>query len=82
MPVSSPLLRRLGAPVAQKPNHTPTPAHAAGGKLALPVGHVGSVSLPLTMARGSEGEPHEPGTRIAMVGIGSGLSSVMLGVRW
>ncbi len=46
------------------------------------LGNVGSVSLPLTMAMGIEREPPEPGTRIAMLGIGSGLSSVMLGVRW
>ncbi|MCH7993457.1 MAG: 3-oxoacyl-ACP synthase III [Planctomycetes bacterium] len=46
------------------------------------LGNVGSVSLPLTMAMGIERDPPEPGTRIAMLGIGSGLSSVMLGVRW
>jgi 3-oxoacyl-[acyl-carrier-protein] synthase III len=46
------------------------------------LGNVGSVSLPLTMAMGIEREPPAPGERIAMLGIGSGLSSVMLGVRW
>ena len=46
------------------------------------LGNVGSVSLPLTMAMGSERNPPPPGARIAMLGIGSGLSSVMLAVRW
>lgn len=46
------------------------------------LGNVGSVSLPLTMAMGIERELPEPGTNIAMLGIGSGLSSVMLGIRW
>ena len=46
------------------------------------LGNVGSVSLPLTMAMGIERDPPPPGARIAMLGIGSGLSSVMFGVRW
>lgn len=46
------------------------------------LGNVGSVSLPLTMAMGIERDPPSPGEKIAMLGIGSGLSSVMLGVRW
>ncbi|MBU0717869.1 MAG: 3-oxoacyl-ACP synthase III [Planctomycetes bacterium] len=46
------------------------------------LGNVGSVSLPLTMAMGIERDPPDAGTNIAMLGIGSGLSCVMLGVRW
>ena len=46
------------------------------------LGNVGSVSLPLTMAMGIERDPPRPGNKIAMLGIGSGLSSVMLGVQW
>lgn len=46
------------------------------------LGNVGSVSLPLTMAMGIEREPPKAGERIAMLGIGSGLSCVMLGVEW
>ncbi len=46
------------------------------------LGNVGSVSLPLTMAMGVERDPPARGEHIAMLGIGSGLSSVMLGVRW
>ena len=46
------------------------------------LGNVGSVSLPLTMAVGVEKHPPPPGARVAMLGIGSGLNSVMLGVSW
>lgn len=46
------------------------------------LGNVGSVSLPLTMAMGIEKIPPRSGEHIAMLGIGSGLNSVMLGVRW
>ncbi len=46
------------------------------------LGNVGSVSLPLTMALGVERDPPPPGAKLAMLGIGSGLSCVMLGVRW
>lgn len=46
------------------------------------LGNVGSVSLPLTMAMGIERDPPAPSDKIAMLGIGSGLSSVMLGVVW
>ena len=46
------------------------------------LGNVGSVSLPLTMAMGIERNEPRSGERIGMLGIGSGLSSVMLGVRW
>jgi len=46
------------------------------------LGNVGSVSLPLTMAMGTQRDPPAPGDRIAMLGIGSGLSCVMLGVEW
>lgn len=46
------------------------------------LGNVGAVSLPITMAMGVEKHPPAKGDRIAMLGIGSGLSSVMLGARW
>lgn len=45
------------------------------------LGNVGSVSLPITMAMGIERDPPPPDTNIALLGIGSGLSTVMLGVR-
>jgi len=46
------------------------------------LGNVGSVSLPLTMAMGVEKEPPPAGSKVALLGIGSGLSCVMLAVRW
>ena len=46
------------------------------------LGNVGSVSLPITMAMGVERDSPPAGARIAMLGIGSGLNCVMLGVRW
>lgn len=46
------------------------------------LGNVGAVSLPLTMAMGTQRDPPRRGERIAMLGIGSGLSSLMLGLRW
>jgi len=46
------------------------------------LGNVGSVSLPITMAMGVEQDPPRRGARIAMLGIGSGLCSVMAGLRW
>ncbi len=46
------------------------------------LGNVGSVSLPLTMAMGIERDTPAAGTRIAALGIGSGLCSVMLALRW
>lgn len=46
------------------------------------LGNVGSVSLPLTMAMGTEKNPPVAGDRVALLGIGSGLSCAMLGVEW
>jgi len=46
------------------------------------LGNVGSVSLPLTMAMGVERDPPRKGERLALLGIGSGLNCIMLGVEW
>ena len=46
------------------------------------LGNVGSVSLPLTLAMGVERDPPTAESNLALLGIGSGLSCVMLGVRW
>lgn len=46
------------------------------------LGNMGSVSVPLTMAMGVDRDPPPPGAKVALLGIGSGLSCVMLGVRW
>jgi 3-oxoacyl-[acyl-carrier-protein] synthase-3 len=46
------------------------------------LGNTGSAALPVTAAIGIEQAPPSPGTRAALLGIGSGLHSVMLGVQW
>ena len=49
----------------------------------LPVlGNVGSVSAPVTIALGIEQGMLLPGQRAAMLGIGSGINSLMLGIDW
>ncbi len=45
------------------------------------LGNVGSVSLPLTMAMALERKPLACGEKVAMLGIGSGLSCMMLGIH-
>jgi 3-oxoacyl-[acyl-carrier-protein] synthase-3 len=46
------------------------------------LGNTGSVALPITMALGLEANGAKPGDKIAMLGIGSGINVVMLGVEW
>lgn len=46
------------------------------------LGNMGSASLPVTFAKGVEEKPPHVGDPIALMGIGSGLSCVMLGVKW
>lgn len=46
------------------------------------LGNVGSVSAPITMAMGIEKGKLKPGQRAALLGIGSGINSVMLGIEW
>lgn len=49
----------------------------------LPVmGNVGSVSAPLTMAMAIEQQRYRAGQKGALLGIGSGINSLMLGVEW
>ena len=49
----------------------------------LPVlGNVGSVSAPITMAMGIEKKKLKAGQRGAILGIGSGINSLMLGIDW
>jgi 3-oxoacyl-[acyl-carrier-protein] synthase-3 len=45
-------------------------------------GNVGSVSAPLTMAVALEQRVLHPGQRAALLGIGSGINCLMLGVEW
>jgi 3-oxoacyl-[acyl-carrier-protein] synthase III len=46
------------------------------------LGNIGSVSLPITMAIGIEQGCLKPGDKVAMLGIGSGLVCLMLGLEW
>jgi 3-oxoacyl-[acyl-carrier-protein] synthase III len=46
------------------------------------LGNIGSVSLPITMAIGIDQGRLNPGDKIAMLGIGSGLVCLMLGLEW
>lgn len=45
-------------------------------------GNTGSAALPLTMVKAFEANKFKKGDLIALLGIGSGLHSVMLGVKW
>ena len=44
-------------------------------------GNVGSVSLPFSLAKGIESAQIQPGSPVALLGIGSGLSSIMMTVN-
>ncbi|MBN2217753.1 MAG: 3-oxoacyl-ACP synthase III [Pirellulales bacterium] len=46
------------------------------------LGNTGSVALPVTMAAGIENDHVQPGDRVAMLGIGSGINVLMLAVEW
>ncbi len=46
------------------------------------LGNVGSVSAPITMAMALEQDCFQKGEKAAMLGIGSGINCMMLGVEW
>jgi len=46
------------------------------------LGNVGSVSCPITLARAIEAGAYGPGQKAALLGIGSGLSSIMMALEW
>lgn len=46
------------------------------------LGNVGSVSVPITMALGLENGALKPGQKAGLLGIGSGINCLMLGVEW
>ena len=46
------------------------------------LGNTGSVALPLTMAIGLEQGHVGRGERVGMLGIGSGINSLMMAVEW
>ncbi len=45
-------------------------------------GNTGTVSIPLTVTMAEAAHFFEPGDRVALLGIGSGLNCLMLGVHW
>ncbi len=46
------------------------------------LGNMGSASLPATLALAAENGAIAPGDRVGLLGIGSGLNCLMLGVEW
>ena len=46
------------------------------------MGNTGSAAVPITLAAAAEAGALGPGDSVALLGIGSGLSSVMMGVQW
>ena len=46
------------------------------------LGNIGSVSLPISMAIGIDQGCLKPGDRVALMGIGSGIVCLMLGLEW
>ncbi|CBW26303.1 putative 3-oxoacyl-[acyl-carrier-protein] synthase III protein [Halobacteriovorax marinus SJ] len=46
------------------------------------LGNTGSSALPITLAKLSEKQKIKKGEKVALLGIGSGLTSIMLGVQW
>lgn len=46
------------------------------------LGNTGAAALPMTMALGIEAGHLQPADRVALLGIGSGLNSLMLGLEW
>jgi 3-oxoacyl-[acyl-carrier-protein] synthase-3 len=46
------------------------------------LGNVGSVSCPITLAMAMEEGAFQPGQQAALLGIGSGLSSIMMALEW
>jgi 3-oxoacyl-[acyl-carrier-protein] synthase-3 len=56
--------------------------HAARDYITYPwLGNTGSAALPVTLAVGVQQDP-PAGERLALLGIGSGINCVMLGVEW
>jgi 3-oxoacyl-[acyl-carrier-protein] synthase-3 len=46
------------------------------------LGNTGSVALPMTASIGIENGRLQPNDRVAMLGIGSGINVIMLGIEW
>ena len=46
------------------------------------LGNTGSASLPVTLAMGVEKDTLKKGNKAALLGIGSGLNCLMMGIEW
>jgi len=46
------------------------------------LGNTGSAALPVSLALGAKSGFYRPGERVGLLGIGSGINSVMLGIEW
>ena len=46
------------------------------------LGNTGSVALPISLCKAAEAERFQSGDKILLLGIGSGLSTLMLGMVW
>ncbi len=46
------------------------------------LGNTGSAALPVTLAKGGEANVLKAGDKVALLGIGSGLNCMMLGMEW
>lgn len=46
------------------------------------LGNIGSVSLPISLAKGIEENRLKAGNKVVMMGAGSGLCSILLGLEW
>jgi 3-oxoacyl-[acyl-carrier-protein] synthase-3 len=46
------------------------------------LGNTGSAALPVTLAIGAEQQFVQPGQKVGLLGIGSGINSVMVGLDW
>ena len=44
-------------------------------------GNTGAVALPMGLSMGLQQSPPPAGTKLALMGIGSGLTSIMLGIE-
>jgi 3-oxoacyl-[acyl-carrier-protein] synthase III len=56
--------------------------HSKGFSSVEYLGNIGAVSLPITLALAVDANRLSTGDKVALLGIGSGLSCAMLGVKW
>jgi 3-oxoacyl-[acyl-carrier-protein] synthase-3 len=57
-------------------------ANSKGRKECQFLGNTGSVAVPLSLALAEEEGCLQKGDQLALLGIGSGLNTMMLGIQW